>query len=785
MHRAFCGTEPPDAATPSAAAPGQETTRAGSSVQRTPSRPTPVQTAPSPPLPQAAAPRHPPAAPVQRKPAQAQETPLARALRTRAADDIKALDDFDSLSDAERLVFIRALLAQGWVGPRDERALERIWASFDERILAVAGAHIGLWRQSCARGAQLDELPAVRGMQARFRRDVRARARDVLTRNEAYVRAEMEALGTTERGAVAPTDSVIPADEQADYLASVRERAEDLALARHARDKLASVPVGYERFVSKGGSLWLIVRFQPDARPSFAHDSEAVPEARRAEDARSWGEVKAHHERLQAVIAQLASTSPVLYQAAAQEDDEALATMAAAPPAEARGTMAERLADLLSDIRATRAKLGGDLDDRDLAPLHEQLFAGAASASGTDWSAPGNRWAAERLLADHESMEFWTQLGLSTVAAAAFVVAELASFGSATFFLAAGAGLAAGGTLAAGSWEHAEDLGTAANASTGEGGVVSRAQADRAQTTAIVNSALLFLDLIPAARAARGVATASRGARAGAREGAEQAAERAGREGAEQAGERAGREGAEQAGGESAEQAAQASRRLQPNEAANWASVARDYVGKPLDEVGPPPGYAAYHVGGRSILRRNNADDALFARLSLDEDGIIRAGAPPRVRVSSSLRKAESVGELLTRAGHTARPPHHQAHHVIPDEVVRTHPLFRLARERGVFDHDAPENIALLARSEVREPGRAPFVPEKIPGLSEGLPRHQGPHGDYTRMIRRLVDEAGESLHARGLRLDAVSDEVLERLIDKLTSSAWQTLKTWDRPVLK
>ncbi|ACY15777.1 hypothetical protein Hoch_3275 [Haliangium ochraceum DSM 14365] len=207
LHRAFCGTEPPDAATPSAASP--------------------VQTAPSPTRALAAGPSHPPAAPVQRKPAQARETPLARARRTRAIDDIKAVDDFGPLSDAERLAFIRALLAQLWVGIDDKAALVRIWTSFDGRMLAVAGAHPGLWRPSRARGAKLDKLSAVTDVQARFRSDVHARARDILGRNEAYVRAEMDALGTSERGTVAPAASVIPEDEQADYLASVRERAEE------------------------------------------------------------------------------------------------------------------------------------------------------------------------------------------------------------------------------------------------------------------------------------------------------------------------------------------------------------------------------------------------------------------------------------------------------------------------------------------------------------------------------------------------------------------------------
>ncbi|WP_233104148.1 AHH domain-containing protein [Haliangium ochraceum] len=625
-----------------------------------------------------------------------------------------------------------------------------------------------------------------------------ARARDILGRNEAYVRAEMDALGTSERGTVTPAASVIPEDEQADYLASVRERAEDLVLARHAQARLAALEVGYERFSSKGGTIWHVARFKPDTPPTFAHDSEAVPAAQRAKDVRPWDEVKAHHERLQAVIAQLASASPVLYQAAAQGDDNALATMAAAPPGEARGTMAKRLSDQLSNIRTTQAELGSDLDELECTPLHEQLFAGAASASGTAWNAPGNQLIARQFIAGHARAKARTEAALATVAAAAFVIAEVASFGSATFFLAAGAGVAAGGTLAAASWEHAEDLGTAANADAGAGGVVSRAQADRAQTTAIVNSALLFLDLIPAARAARGAATASRGARAGAREGAEQAAERAGREGAEQAGERAGREGAEQAGeragregaeqagGESAEQVAKASRRLQPNEAANWASVARDYVGKRLVQVGPPPGYSTYNVGERVILRRTNADDALFARLSLDEGGIIRAGAPPRIRVSNPLRKAESVGELLARAGHTARPPYHQAHHVIPDEVVRKSNLMRLARQRGVFDPDAIENIALLAKREVREEGKAPFTPAKVPGLSAPLPRHQGPHPAYSEVILQAARRAEQELLEQGFTsLDEVPDELLKVATKDIQRDAWDTLEMWQSAVLK
>src|SRR5690606_8310391 len=112
-----------------------------------------------------------------------------------------------------------------------------------------------------------------------------------------------------------------------------------------------------------------------------------------------------------------------------------------------------------------------------------------------------------------------------------------------------------------------------------------------------------------------------------------------------------------------------------------------------LDEVGVPQGYTVYTSGGRTFLRRSTANDERFAQLTVDADGVIQAGSAKSLRVSSSSRAGASVGRLLESAGLKQRPPHHQAHHLVPDEVVRKRDLLREAYERGLFDPDGPDNI--------------------------------------------------------------------------------------------
>jgi hypothetical protein len=82
-------------------------------------------------------------------------TNVSQAIADRDIGAIKAIDDFSSASDPQRFQMIDILLDQFWVGPRDEAALERIWASFGERLPDMMATHARQWADCVDRGAEL------------------------------------------------------------------------------------------------------------------------------------------------------------------------------------------------------------------------------------------------------------------------------------------------------------------------------------------------------------------------------------------------------------------------------------------------------------------------------------------------------------------------------------------------------------------------------------------------------------------------------------------------------
>ena len=167
---------------------------------------------------------------------------------------------------------------------------------------------------------------------------------------------------------------------------------------------------------------------------------------------------------------------------------------------------------LHGNIVATIPKLStGDLDWRDLKPIHQQLYSGSArGASGTDWSNDFSKSIAQDVIGDHESTEFWISLGLGTAAAALFIVASLASGGLATAALLGG--LAVSGGQAARSWENYEDLSTAAGSTASEQTrLVSEGQVDAARLQAILDTIFAFIDFAaPVIRTGRALMGAAR-----------------------------------------------------------------------------------------------------------------------------------------------------------------------------------------------------------------------------------------------------------------------------------
>ncbi len=142
----------------------------------------------------------------------------------------------------------------------------------------------------------------------------------------------------------------------------------------------------------------------------------------------------------------------------------------------------------------------GQLDWRDLTPIHKQLWDGTPAKSGHPWGEKLPRSVAKDVIGDYEATQFWLAIGLGTLAAAAFIFSEIATGGMATFLWAA-AGTAASGTQAAISIEKYETLSAAASTATSEDTrLVSQEQVDEARVAAVLDTAFAFLDVYGAAK---------------------------------------------------------------------------------------------------------------------------------------------------------------------------------------------------------------------------------------------------------------------------------------------
>jgi hypothetical protein len=423
------------------------------------------------------------------------------AIDARDISAIKDLRDYGRATRSQRFQMMEILLAQAWVGPRDEYALEALWDSFGSHGVAAAyDERRDLWDQCVDRGAELYDIGAVQGVRSRFRSDVTALARVYLAANRQAVLAEAGRLGLGDLGAPAPAGG-----PDRGRMAEVQQLARELARADEALAQMQSVPVGYEweTIDSPGGSMRsskVVANYSPSGPPPVRPAPEEQPRFAR------WEEVDEQYRAVSRARAVLAARSPALFAVAGERG--AAGAIARASPEEAAARLRELLGRTLRNIDQTLPKLdSGDLDWRDLVPLHDQLYAGLPSESGTQWSRPLFKGVAADVIGDYQAREFWIALGLGTLAAAAFIFSEIATGGMATF-LWASVGVAAGGVQAGRSWERYEDLATAAGAASSEDTrLVGEGQVTEAAISAVLDTAFAFLD---AAGAVRGVRAAVR-----------------------------------------------------------------------------------------------------------------------------------------------------------------------------------------------------------------------------------------------------------------------------------
>lgn len=413
---------------------------------------------------------------------------------------------------------IKLVLRLGWVGPFDEWYLENLWSGMDDEGLSK---NLTLLKDSVEHGVNLDNIKRIKKLKENFKSDTKALADGYLKSNQEMVTEEKKKLGIGEDTMAAQGE---PNEREAARLKEIQEAGAMMHAASLAMKSLREVQVGWRPKTATLPEAALTglmpahtapFRRPPDyfaaynmaegtysqARPIEPHyfkDGEPPLDHnhRPSEKIAEYPFVKGLYDSCQSFVDGLTKRYPGLYTLAAEDRLGELAQKES--PAQIRSMMSGALNELGENIHNTREDLNeDDLDWQELKPIHAQLQGGKPSASKTDWSTNIAKFVMAAELEGYEDSQFWVTMGLTTLGAAAFVIAELATFGTATFWLAAAVGMGAGITQAGMSIEKYLDLAQAHESTVSrDTQLVAEGQVDAAAIAAVLDTAFVFLDAL-------------------------------------------------------------------------------------------------------------------------------------------------------------------------------------------------------------------------------------------------------------------------------------------------
>ncbi len=113
-------------------------------------------------------------------------------------------------------------------------------------------------------------------------------------------------------------------------------------------------------------------------------------------------------------------------------------------------------------------------------------------------------------------------------------------------------------------------------------------------------------------------------------------------------------------------------------------------------------------------------------------------------------------------------PLNHQRHHLVPDNIVKNHPLYKYARDKGWYDIDRASNGRYLAESSE----------DMVEGVSKNYPTHNGSHPQYDDAINSAIDDIVEANELDISNLNLTKNEVTS-ILDDIEESASDVLENW------
>lgn len=446
---------------------------------------------------------------VQREPTAKQQVAAAITENTPAA--VAALDRASLREGAtldQKLAMIDILNNGGTSFQRIQ--LAPLWDAIPD-INSVGAAQSARWKRSFEVAPEtMRGCHAVEGLRKILEFDIRAVASKYLDENDAFARSELARYGL---GADGKPVTGPPTAEQQKALADTRGSALALAKDQEGLRNLRSVPVGYRDTLQEPGDVRPRSGFDGQDRPrwepmTFDPDRPPAQGPRPGDGAKPWTEVKTSHDDMRKLIRARLSTNPALYALTRgrYEDPQAALGVSGGSTPDALTQIGAGFNEVLAGIAKARPLLPALAPD--LEPIIRQLAAGTVTAPGAGdrvWSQPYYQAVLDDVVAERRPGPWWQTLGLLVAEMGIWVVAGIATGGTAVA-LAMVAKSAAELALAEG---KAQAVTAAGRSNLGDDtALVSEGQVDDAQAAVIETAVFALVDLAFAGLAVKGAISA-------------------------------------------------------------------------------------------------------------------------------------------------------------------------------------------------------------------------------------------------------------------------------------
>lgn len=407
----------------------------------------------------------------------------------------KANSKLQTTSETLRIRFINEMLS-GVVSDEEEGMIADIWISFEITLPEVTERHEEEWKKSLWESDQLEEFTTP--IRQAFKYDVEFLALTYLSMNKDTLTQEAQQYGIN----LQDTEHI---NQSSGYLEAVMAIAPKVMNLKNQMEQLKQIRVGYHEISDcMAGDCLADSYFNPEIRPSRPpNNTESPPWP-------TWEQTKTQYDRLAAVVSSFASRYPAIYILLQQNELNSFAQLQ--DSAKAKDLLESAFWKTNEKIDESVNKVNGtDIEYYDLPMIQSQLFSGSAN----DIIVFTYRWdklyfgdIAKDELRNHEARQFWVDMGLGLLAAAALIAAPFTGGASAAFLVGFGMGI---GTAQAGmSWERYLSLSTLNDSAVSEElSLVSRGQVSAQLIDAIIKTVAVFLD----AYGARSATTAAKATR--------------------------------------------------------------------------------------------------------------------------------------------------------------------------------------------------------------------------------------------------------------------------------